>query len=233
MTAFLSLALGLLVVAQLLHLWLKNKKLRRENYIRQFAFPRGVFDKVMQRHPQLTQKEMELVGQGLRQFFLAYQKSGHQFVSMPSQIADDLWHEFILYTKHYQNFCQQAFGRFLHHTPAVVLRENKNTNAGLRRCWLQVCREEHINPRVPSRLPLLFALDAKLNIRNGFHYVADCSGIARAGSVSNGNVYCGGDFSSSTIDGGTDGLSDSSHGEGGHGDGSADGCGGGCGGGGD
>lgn len=233
MTTFLVLAFCLLVVAQLLHLWLKNKKLQRESYIRQFAFPRGVFDKVIRHHPQLTQKEMELVSHGLRQFFLAYQKSGHQFVSMPSQIADDLWHEFILHTQHYQDFCRQAFGRFLHHTPAVVLQKNQQGNAGLRRCWRYVCKEENINPRSPSRLPLLFALDSKLNIPNGFRYVPDCSGVRREDASGSGTVYCGGSFSDSSIDGNTDGLSDSGNGGG---DASADGGGdggGGCGGGGD
>eukprot|EP01034_Spumella_vulgaris_P038231 gene38231-47204_t len=77
----------------------------------------------MQKHPQLTTKECQLVAQGLRQFFLAHLKSGRKYVSMPSQVADDLWHEFILYTMNYQQFCQHAFGRFLHHTPAVVLGE--------------------------------------------------------------------------------------------------------------
>jgi len=38
---------------------------------------------------------------GLRQFFLAHLKSGRRYVSMPSQVADGLWHEFILFTKNY------------------------------------------------------------------------------------------------------------------------------------
>jgi hypothetical protein len=40
---------------------------------------------------------------------------------MPSQVADDLWHEFILFTKNYDAFCRQAFGGFFHHSPAAVL----------------------------------------------------------------------------------------------------------------
>jgi uncharacterized membrane protein YgcG len=75
------------------------------------------------------------------------------------------------------------------------------------------CHEENINPRKPSRLPLLFALDGKLDIPNGFTYVPDCSGFQRK----DGNG-----------DGGSDGGSD------GGGDGGGSSCGGGgCGGGGD
>jgi hypothetical protein len=220
--------------------------MRREAYIRTFTLPQGLFDRLRKKHPDLTLKDCQLIAHALRQFFLTHLKSGRKFVAMPSQIADDLWHEFILYTKNYQAFCHAAFGRFLHHSPAVVLGGSAPTNAGLRRCWWYACREENINPRKATRLPLLFALDAKLNVADGFRYVADCQSVRRqaAGSGAGGNVYCGGDFSSSDFAGGTDGFADGAGagsgqhgGEGGaSGGGGADasGCGGssGCGGGG-
>jgi hypothetical protein len=210
-------------------LWQRQRLLKREAFIRSFELPRGLFDQLRRQHPQLTLKECQLVAHGLRQFFLAYLKSGMRQVSMPSQVADDLWHEFILYTKHYQAFCQRAFGRFFHHTPAVVMSSAKQSNAGLRRCWWHACRDENINPRTPTRLPLLFALDAKLAIPNGMHYVADCAAIRRQQRHEDGKTgttYCGGDFSSTSFDGSTDGIDD-----GGGGSSSGDGCGGGgCGG---
>ncbi len=252
MNTWFALALALSSVTAMLF-WQRQRVQRREAHIRHFNFPKGVFSKVIARHPQLTQRDMELVSQGLRQFFLAYHHSRYQYVSMPSQVADDLWHEFILYTRHYEAFCRQAFGRFLHHTPAVVLRQARLSNEGLRRTWHHACWEEHINPRKPSRLPLLFALDRKFGIANGFIYVADCSGVQREDLTRDGGAtYCGGDFSDASVDGGTSGLDDggnhdghdNSHGHGhggGHdsgGDGSGDGgggdggssCGGGCGG---
>ncbi len=224
--AFVACA-ALIVIAATL--WRRQVALQREAYIRNFDLPKGLFEKLQKHHPHLTPKECQLVAQGLRQFFLAYLKSGRKFVSMPSQVADDLWHEFILYTKGYQAFCQKAFGRFLHHTPAVVLvGGQQQSNAGLRRCWQHACHEENINPRQPSRLPLLFALDAKLQIANGFSYVPDCESVQRKGADGNTTaVHCGGDFSSSSVDGGTDGLDDG----GGDSGGDGGGCGGGCGGG--
>lgn len=215
-------------------LWQRQRALKREAYIRAFVLPAGLFEKLRKHHPQLSLKDCQLVAHGLRQFFLAHLKSGRQFVAMPSQVADDMWHEFILYTRNYQAFCKQAFGQFFHHTPAVMLGQARMSNAGLRRCWHYVCKEETINPRAPTRLPLLFVLDAKLGIANGFRYVAACETVRRQGKDTGGNggVYCGGDFSSSSLDGGTDGLSDSGgNGQGGDsGDGGSDGCGGGCGG---
>ncbi len=207
--------------------WTRNLRLRREDYIRHAELPKGLFEKLIKRHPQLSLKDCQLVAHGLRQFFLAHLKSGRKFVSMPSQVVDDLWHEFILYTKNYELFCEKAFGRFMHHVPAVVLSRNKKKNEGLRRCWWFACREENIDPRSPTRLPLLFALDAKLNVTDGFTYVPDCSGVRRTDrGTGSGVPYCGGDFGSNSFDGGTDGFGDA----GGDTDGD-DGCGGGgCGG---
>jgi hypothetical protein len=71
----------------------------------------------------------------------------------------------------------------LHHTPAAVLGKGQQGNAGIRRAWHYACHEENINPRHPSRLPLLFALDGKLNIVNGLSMcliAPACSGKATA-----------------------------------------------------
>jgi hypothetical protein len=229
----LALLLAISLVASI-YLWRRLKAARRVEYIRNYTLPKGLFERLRKRRPELSLKDCQLVSQGLRQFFLAYLKSGCRFVSMPSQVVDDLWHEFILYTKHYEQFSQQAFGRFLHHTPAVVLGADRQDNTGLRRCWWYACREENIDPRKATRLPLLFALDAKLNIADGFRYTVDCDAVRRRDDASGGRgsaVHCGGDFSSSNIDGGTDGFGDGGMGDTGSSDGGGGGCGGGCGGG--
>ncbi|MDG5978301.1 hypothetical protein H010_23830 [Hydrogenophaga taeniospiralis CCUG 15921] len=233
-TLLLAGTSALVVVFSLV--WRRYLAMRREAFIRHAELPKGLFERLQKRHPNLTTKECQLVAHGLRQFFLAHLQSGRKFVSMPSQVVDDLWHEFILYTKNYDAFCRQAFGRFLHHTPAVVLGRAQRGNAGLRRCWWYVCKEENINPRAASRLPLLFALDTKLAIPGGFRYVPDCRSVRReGGDASGGAVYCGGEFSDASIDGSVDGFGDG-HGDASSADGSggsgSDGCGGGgCGGG--
>lgn len=215
--------------------WQRHRALRREQHIRQFELPRGLFERLRKRRPDLSLKDCQLVAHALRQFFLAHLKSGRRYVSMPSQVVDDLWHEFILYTKHYEVFCRQAFGRFLHHTPAVVLGSERIANAGLRRCFWWACLEEHINPRQPLRLPLLFAIDAKLGIADGFRYVPDCRQPRAAGGGDGGVPYCGGDFADAGFDGGTEGWGGDAGGDGGGDGGGGDsGCGGGgCGGGGE
>jgi hypothetical protein len=168
------LVVVLLLGAMLVAVWAGLVRQRREHFIRTFALPPGLYDKLRGRHAHLSLKDCQLVGQALRHFFLAWLR-GRQQIAMPSQVVDDLWHEFILYTRNYQLFCRRAFGSFLHHTPAAVLGAGKSQdNAGLRRCWWQVCREENIHPEKPTRLPLLFAIDRKLGIRDGFVYALDC-----------------------------------------------------------
>ena len=219
----------------------RARRASRERFIRGYTFPAGLLDRLCKVRPDLHFKDVALTSHALRHFFLAYLQSGGRFVSMPSQVADELWHEFILHTRSYEVFCRQAFGRFLHHTPAIALGADRGGNAGLRRTWWWCCREEHIDLRRPSRLPLLFALDAKLGIADGFVYAADCGSLPAALRQHDGTtVHCGSDFSSAGVDGSLDGFggADGAGGDGGDGHGasssdggSSDGGGGGCGGG--
>jgi hypothetical protein len=228
------------IAAGAVYLWNRWRQLARAQFIRSYTFPHGLFAKLSAKRPQLDTKQMQLVARALRQYFLAYLHGGRGYVSMPSQVTDDLWHEFILYTRHYDAICRRAFGGFLHHTPAVVLSRSRQNNSGLRRVWWYSCKEENINPRAATRLPLLFALDSKLGIADGFVYSPDCKRRATSdGTVQVVVVYCGGDFCDMSFDGSLDGFGDSSFGDAtaggdaGSGCGGDSGCGGGCGGGGD
>ncbi len=216
-----------LTLASALSAW--EQSLRRQ-FVRDAALPKFLVDKLIAAHPQLKHGDADLVLRGLRQFFMAYLRSGRQFVGMPSKVVDTAWHEFILHTQAYQLWCESAFGKLLHHTPAEVLKSNDTKrNDGLRRTWYWACKEESIDPRNPTRLPLLFALDKKFGIEGGFRYEANCESMGRA---SDSNTHCGSVFSDNSSgasgDSGGFGGSESSGGSGG--DGGSDG-GSGCGGG--
>lgn len=206
----LAAILGVVLGIATFIFWRRSVRLGRERFIRDYVSPKGLLDRLAKRRPELALKDRALVARGLRQFFLAHHLSGGHFVSMPSQVVDDLWHEFILNTKAYEVFCQKAFGRFLHHTPAVVLGAEQQNNEGLRRCWYWCCREENIDPQNPSRLPLLFALDAKFGIADGFIYTPNCKALSERGE-GGGTPHCGADLgsgSSSDCGGGDDSASD-------------------------
>ena len=38
--------------------------------------------------------------------------------------VDDMWHTFVLFTDQYQRFCEEHFGRFVHHVPNVPRSED-------------------------------------------------------------------------------------------------------------
>jgi hypothetical protein len=211
----------------------------RRQFVREARLPPFLLDKLRDIYPQLQPRDTELVVRGLRQFFMAHLRSRRQFVGMPSKVVDAAWHEFILHTQAYQQWCRYAFGGMLHHTPAEVLGRSAKRNDGLRRAWYWACKEESIDPRQPSRLPLLFALDAKFAIVGGFGYVPDCGGIDRAASS---GTHCGTSFSDTPSDsspgdsngfgGSESGSGESSATDSGSSDGGSGCGGGGCGGGG-
>ena len=212
----------------------------RRQFIREARMPPFLIGKLRAAHPGLSVRDAELVLRGLRQFFMAHLRSGRKFVAMPSKVVDTAWHEFILHTQGYQNWCTAAFGGMLHHSPAEVLGKDPKRNDGLRRSWYWACKEESIDPRKPARLPLLFALDVKFGIPGGFDYVPDCKAVDRHNGS---DAHCGTSFgdSSSSSDGGNSGdangfggseSSGSGDGGSGGGDSGGGGCGGGCGGGG-
>jgi hypothetical protein len=61
----------------------------------------------------------DLIAEGLRQWLRcagAALRDG-QVIGMPSKAVDEAWHGLILCTARYAAFCEDAYGRFLHHHP--------------------------------------------------------------------------------------------------------------------
>ncbi len=239
-----SMGMGLLVLGGAIGasvFWFRHRREQRMRHIRRAMLPPGVYDKLRKQRPDIAAEHYPLISRALRDFFAAYLLGAGKPVSMPSQAADELWHEFILHTRNYEQFCHKAFGRFLHHTPAVALSRNYERNVGLRRVWWHACKLEGIDPRNPTRLPLLFALDANLGLADGFSYALDCHGLREKSDDAGGNGCGGGggsqcatDMRDTSFDGTTDGLGDGDGGGDGGGDSGGDGGGdggGGCGGG--
>lgn len=226
--------------------------LRRRRFIETYQFPDALRARFAREYSHLSPEQCELVWRALRQYFLVCALSGRQMTAMSSRLTDDAWHNFILFTRDYENFCRQAFGHYLHHTPAEAMKAAplvgtaqpsavSPLRSGLKLTWRLACRVEGIDPILADRLPLLFAVDAMLGAPDAPHYDAphydarQMALFARTGSTvaatnkgACGGSWCGGYSAGSCFDGGSgDGCGDGSGGDSG-GDG---GCGGGCGGG--
>lgn len=225
----------------------KGRRAQRRTFIDSYAWPAGLTRRLGEKHPALSATNCDSVFDGLRQYFRVCLIAEKRMIAMPSQVVDDAWHEFLLYTRAYDEFCRDAFNRFLHHTPAEAMQTPTSAQDGIRRAWRLSCRDENINPRFPDRLPLLFGIDAALQIPNGFRYDLNClpfnqrpgrdgttycaTHIGCGGGCSSGYGGDSGDSHGGDAHGGGHGGSDGgSHGCGGDGGGSSCG-GGGCGGG--
>lgn len=196
----------------------------RERYIDHFDFARLLDARLAMKRTELTPGQRQRVFRALGDYFHLCRMAGRQrMVAMPSQAVDDAWHEFILFTRNYDSFCQRALGRFLHHVPAEAMQSPTQAQDGIKRAWRLACLREGINPEKPSRLPLLFAIDSDLGIADGFRYMLDCRQLA-ARNEANDTIYCG-----SHIGGGGGGGCGGGCGGSGSADASGDG-GGGCGG---
>jgi hypothetical protein len=209
----------------------------RERFIAQADIPQFLKTKLRQTYPHLSGADADVAELGLRDFFKACLQNKREFMAMPSQAVDVIWHEFILHTQAYEAWCKQALGYFLHHTPAEALGKSAKRNDGLRRIWHWACQQEAIDPRQPERLPFLFAIDNRLRIPDGFHYAPDCRlGQGKvedqASGGCGGGVHCGTSFSDGSHSGSSGDFGGAEGGtDGGSGDGADGGCGGGCGGG--
>ncbi|MDI3326604.1 hypothetical protein QKW35_19680 [Pontibacterium granulatum] len=198
----------------------KSRAKQRSDLIDSYEFPLRIRDKVASTYPHLDDRQVDQVLDGLRDYFHVCNTAGKRMVSMPSQAVDVAWHEFILFTKNYQQFCSKALGRFLHHTPAEAMSSPTMAQIGIKTAWRIACTREEINPKTPDRLPRLFAMDAALAIPGGFTYALNC----KTSDYQPGNYpYCASHIGC--------GSGCSSGGEGSDigGDGDS-GCGGGCGG---
>jgi hypothetical protein len=147
--------------------------------IETYIFPPSVSSKLKELHPALSSADNALVLRGLRDWFQVCLAARGRMVSMPSRIVDDAWHAFILDTQAYERFCRQAFGRFLHHKPAGDMVSPAEAPAGVRTAWKHAALLDGQDPEHLRVLPLLFGIDAQLNIANGLHYSLDWARQAR------------------------------------------------------
>ena len=249
-----------LVLIAALVAWLiyRARKAKRERelrrlFIEKYPFPRVLRFKLEQTYPHLSHEQTTMVLEGLRTWFRMINEHKRANFGMPSVAVDTAWHEFILLTQQYAEFCQQAFGKFLHHAPTHGNEKAKRD--GLARTYgmgagtaLGVAGLAGVAGAVALSGHDLFSLDQQLGIPGGSQYPPDAladlqkryatltasssSGDGGGGTDGGSSTHSKGDatWGDGSSDGNSGGGSGSSSGGGSDSGGSS--CGGGCGGGG-
>lgn len=167
-----------LIVFVLMSYWFVQRKDKqvRAKWINAYSFPSTVSKNIQKKYPHLTDSQITLVLNGLREYFHLCNLAERQMVAMPSQVVDVAWHEFILFTHQYNDFCKKGLRRFLHHTPVEAMQSQMTAQNSIKTAWRLACERENINPQSAHKLPLLFALDSLLEIPDGFRYSLNCGG---------------------------------------------------------
>ena len=148
----------------------------RSGTVDAYRFPSSVRQRFAQEHHTLGIDDIATVEAATRQWFRLAARHRKAKLAMPSVIVDDYWHEMVLHTREYAEFCDAALGRFLHHVPESAMSAADaaaNRNAGLRDT-LKLAQADEGLPA--DQLPLLFRVDRDLDIPGGRRYLADCGG---------------------------------------------------------
>lgn len=224
---FVKVLLIIACVFGAIYIYFRARQSRQLQFIKSYRFHPVLKKQVLKHYPHLSDSQLTTVFDALRDYFIFCHQAKNKMVAMPSQVVDIAWHEFILFTREYERFSKKAIGRFLHHTPTEAMQTRTSAQEGIKRVWRLACNNEGISPASPQQLPLLFAIDATLNIKDGFIYSLNCK---KKSSPHYRSGYCAGHIGCASGCGGESGSSDEGGGFFSGDSDSGGGCGGGCGG---
>jgi hypothetical protein len=125
--------------------------------LQRFVYPKDAVSRLRERFPfnLMDEEEISLCIDEFKKYIglvilRRYEKNTYHShsslpVAMTSEIIDDVWHNFILFTRQYHEFSARLFGEYLHHTPSSPL--SPITNAEIR-LFILTYREYYgsINP---------------------------------------------------------------------------------------
>jgi hypothetical protein len=81
----------------------------------------------LENRDKLPKNEVEQAITEFKKYMIVRLETG-KVLTMTSEIVDLVWHQFILFTKEYHEFCNSIFGEYIHHAPATDKRKPKEEN---------------------------------------------------------------------------------------------------------
>ncbi|MEN9983414.1 MAG: hypothetical protein RI918_1383, partial [Pseudomonadota bacterium] len=170
---FLILFMAVSVVALENQQWGKQKMALKD-----WQFNEAYTREVLLKYPHLSEADATEAFEQLRLYFGICGRNEKKLVAMPSKLVDTCWHVFICDTRNYARFCEAVFGRFLHHEPPNGIELQKMPADALNQLQMLanarayqgalLCGTKQVN--VGLTVPLLFSIDERLRIDDGFCY---------------------------------------------------------------
>jgi hypothetical protein len=74
----------------------------------------------LQEKLNLSKEDAELLFQDTMRFLYLVTVNTPADPLYPPKMVDEGWHHFLMFTQDYQKFCQDFFGRFIHHRPRYI-----------------------------------------------------------------------------------------------------------------
>lgn len=90
---------------------------------------------------EVDQEEARDIFQETKKFLYLSRQPG-VFIPDDLLIIDEMWHNFILFTPEYHQFCQTYFNAYLHHIPAS--KEEKTRRQLARKADMEAFKQEHL-----------------------------------------------------------------------------------------
>ena len=175
--------------------WRNKRRHRRVAFIQAYRFDSSYRQALRFQYPDLKDADIQLAEKALRQFFTMHALQPQATFHMPSRLADVLWHAFIVDTRRYLPFCQQAFGALFHHIPSHAMPQPAaaSRRESLQATWNAAMLTKRWMPgAILAGVPLLFALDAAASIHDGMVYSdTDLRNFAVAMALATGGSAAG------------------------------------------
>ncbi|WP_419768311.1 hypothetical protein [Arcobacter sp.] len=166
---------SLIIILMIYIFYVEYLKRNRAKLIDTYIFPSKITDTIKSTYPHLTDNEINLVLDGLKEYFYVCNDVGVKMTAMPSKVIGVAWHSFSLLTNEYGDFCNKAFPDYLYYSPAECMKSYSFAQESLQKTWTFACLRENIKPNTPHKIPLLFQLDKDLKISDGFFYSLECN----------------------------------------------------------
>lgn len=116
----------------------------------------GVVLKLMKNHGMAKEKAESVWMDTKRFLYLCGWKDDKSFSMTPTADIDKGWHEFILFTREYRDFCVKNFGEFIHHEPNLKsLKDSADgSTCSEEGCTFGSCREIGKNSLLSKKVKL-------------------------------------------------------------------------------